>query len=158
VEENDGQFLAHPIAGDRDNAFFKLEGVIPKMISNDLLLPELQTFEHDIEYMPGLVRSFDVYFLRMATMDDFLKEAKHLQDTLTDKTIDTAFALWSKNIYDLNAEEIKTKLKARRARIVEYAKSFKSILDERELEPVILKGSEDLQLDENLSKCFDCAE
>ena len=156
VEETSDKLIAHPIAGDRDNAFFKQEGVLPTIIANDLLLPEIQSFEHDIEHMPGLVRPFDIYFLRSASPDAFVEQAKWLQNALTNEKIDQAFDIWPENIRALDAEEIKAKLKSRRNGIVAYAKSFKRILDERELQPIVLKGSEDLELDENLSKCFDC--
>lgn len=158
IEKRDSINVAHPIAADRDNAFFKLEGVIPKIISTDILLPEVQTFENDIEHMPGLVRPFDVYFLKSATIEEFLTEAEYLQNKLTDRAIDEAFEIWPENIRELNAKEIKEKIKARRAGIVEYAKTFKSILDDRELKQIILKGSEDLELDDPLSNCFDCLE
>lgn len=144
IEKKEGQLIAHPIAGDRDNAFFKQEGVLPSIISNDILLPEMQSFEHDIEYMQGLVRPFDVYFLRNTSIEQFVKEAKYLQKVLTDERIDRAFAIWPNIIYALDAEEIKSKLKARAKGIVSYAKSFKRILDERELEPIVLKGSEEM--------------
>lgn len=156
IEKQNNSYLAHPIAADRDNAFFKLEGVIPSIISNDILLPEVQSFENDIEHMPGLVRPFDVYFLKSATMEEFKYEAEYLQKYLTDKVIDQAFNVWSKNIRKLNEKEVKEKIKARRAGIVEYAKAFKRILHDRELNPIILKGSEDLKLEGSLSKCFDC--
>ncbi|WP_229418515.1 hypothetical protein [Flagellimonas chongwuensis] len=156
IEEKEDKWIAHPIAGDRDNAFFKQDGVIPYIISNELFLPEVQSYEEDIEHMPGLVQAFDVYFLKSVPEETFIEQAKLLQETLNDSVINNAFRVWPENIYELNGEEIKTKLIARREGIVEYAKIFKQILDERELEPVVLNGSEDLELSEKLSKCFDC--
>jgi len=158
VEKKEDVLVAHPVPGDRDNAFFKQEEVIPSLISNDLLLPKMQTFEKDIEHMPGLVRPFDEYFLRNASMHDFVTEAEHLQHTLTDSVINRAFLLWPENIRGLDADEIETKLIARRKGIVEYAKLFKQILDDRPLKAIELEGSEDLELDETLSRCFDCVQ
>nr|WP_321413242.1 hypothetical protein [uncultured Allomuricauda sp.] len=156
IEEKENKWIAHPIAGDRDNAFFKQDGVIPTIVSNELFLPEVQSYEEDIEHMPGLVQSFDVYFLKSVPEKTFIEQAKYLQEKLNDSVINNSFHVWPESIYDLNGEEIKTKLIARRAGIVEYAKIFKQILNERELEPVVLNGSEDLELSEELTKCFDC--
>lgn len=89
-------------------------------------------------------------------MVEFLSEAEYLQNNSTNKTIDKAFEEWLANIRDLNLQEIRIKLKTRRAGINRYAKAFKRNLDNRELVPVVLKGSEDLKLDDKLSKCFDC--
>lgn len=156
IEEKDSLWIAHPIAGDRDNAFFKQDGVIPAIVSNELFLPEIQSYEEDIEHMPGLVQAFDVYFLKSVPIEIFIEQAKLLQETLNDSVINSALNVWPDNIYELNGEEIKTKLIARREGIVEYAKIFKRILDDRELEPLVLNGSEDIELSEELSKCFEC--
>ncbi|QLG46550.1 hypothetical protein [Costertonia aggregata] len=156
VEQKSDSLVAHPIPADRDNAFFKLEGVLPTIISNDILLPEMQTFEKDIEYMPGLVRPFDVYFLKGVSLEQFIEESKFLQVALTNTAIMEAFKVWPQAIKALNGKEIIEKLKARRDGIVDYAKNFHRILDERPLEPLVLKGSENLEMNESMAKCFDC--
>jgi len=152
-----GEYInAVPLPADRDNAFFNLGGVIPNIISNKNVKPEMRPFDDDIDYLPGLVQSFDVYFLQNISEDIYIKQAKILQDKLTDEVIESALRQWPKDIYDLDAEEIATKLKSRRDHLVEYAKGFKKVLDEKPLLTEPLKGSEDLDLPEGLVKCFEC--
>lgn len=154
-EEKDG-YSAIPLPGDRDNAFFHLEGIIPTLISNKKILPGLQPFENEIEYMPGLVMPFDTYFLSTAPRHIFLEEAEKLRVLLTDDVIYQSFEVWPKEIFDLDGEAIFEKIMHRRDSLSSYAIKFRDLLDEKELLQEPLKGSEDLELHEGLLKCFDC--
>ena len=158
VQKKENGFTAIPIAGDRDNAFFNIGGIIPTIISNKELLPGLQSFENDIDYLPGLVMPFDTYFLYTAPRHIFLQEAKKLQKMLTPQTIHKSFEVWPSEIRKLDGDEIFEKISRRRDSIVEYAKKFRAILDEEELLAEPLKGSEDLELEGGLLKCFDCSD
>ena len=149
-------FKAIPLAGDRDNAFFNLGGIIPGIISNKNIEPEVRPFEKEIKYMPGLVYSNDVYFLTNTPVKIFTTEAKKLQDLLTDDAIADAFKVWPKNIAKQNSKEIIEKIKSRRNNLVEYAKEFHRIINERELLNKPLKGSEDIKISPELMKCFEC--
>ncbi|MCK7591611.1 hypothetical protein M0G43_13570 [Subsaxibacter sp. CAU 1640] len=155
-----GKYInAIPLPADRDNAFFNLGGVIPNIISNKNVKPEMRPFDDDIDYLPGLVQPFDVYFLQNISEDVYIKQAKILQDKLTDEVIENALRQWPKDIYDLDAEKIATKLKSRRDHLVEYAKGFKKVLDKKPLLTEPLKGSEDLNYENSyLLKCFECIE
>ncbi|HEA21403.1 MAG TPA: hypothetical protein ENH87_10835 [Pricia antarctica] len=156
VQKNDGSFTATPVAADRDNAFFDQDGVIPKLIANDLTYPEIQDFDETIGNLDGLISTFDEYFLRQATVDQFELEASKLQELLSDDQIEKAFEVWPKTMDDLNGEEIRKKLKSRRDDIPTYASQFYTLVNERPLKKIVLKGSEELQLKGTLSKCFDC--
>ena len=157
VIQNDGDGLkAIPLPVDRDNAFFNLSGVIPSIIANKKIKPEMRPYQKEIDYLPGLVQPFDVYFLKDIPESIFIEEANNLKKTLTDETIDKALHLWPKNIYDLDAKIISEKIKSRRDDLLDYAKGFRMILNEKPLLSEPLKGSEHLQLSEQLLSCFEC--
>src|SRR5690606_21175535 len=64
LQKSDGGYKAIPLPGDRDNAFFRIDGVIPAIISNKNVEPLVRPFEKEIDYLPGLVYPFDIYFLK----------------------------------------------------------------------------------------------
>ncbi|MBZ9730493.1 hypothetical protein LB467_12435 [Salegentibacter sp. JZCK2] len=156
IQEKDDVFKAIPVAGDRDNAFFKLGGIIPGIISNKNIEPKVRPFEHEIDYMPGLVYPNDVYFLTNTPVEIFITEAEKLQELMTDEAIADAFKVWPKEIYELDGKEIAEKLKSRRENLVEYSKEFHRLITERELLNEPLKGSEDIEISPGLVKCFEC--
>ena len=156
IQENEDSLLAIPIPGDRDNAFFKLTGLVPAIITNKNIEPEIRPFEEDIDHMPGLVYPNDRYFLLKVPKEKFIEQARLLQEKLTDEKIQDAFKVWPKAIAELDQEEITTKLHSRREKLPEYAASFYEIIQERGDLSEALKGSEDLELPENLVRCFEC--
>ncbi len=158
VQKKDQNFLAVPLAGDRDNAFFRIDGVIPKILTNEILQPMVRPFEEDIDHIPGYVYPVDVYFLHNTSEKIFVEEAMALQDLLSDQKIKEAFKVWPKEIRQLNAEEIYKKLRNRRDDLVEYAVEFRREINRRDLLKKPLKGSEDIELPEKLKRCFSCEE
>ena len=148
--------LAVPIPGDRDNAFFRIDGVIPTILTNHLVQPMVRPFENDIDHIPGYVYPFDLYFLKGVPQEVFMEEAEFLQHNLTDEKIDQALEKWPESLVQLNGEEIKTKLQHRREKLQEYAQEFHEVIDKKDFLEEPLKGSESLKLPPNLLKCFDC--
>lgn len=149
---------AVPLPCDRDNAFFNLEGVLPVLISNNVLLPEVQSFEREIDYLEGLISPFDRYFMRDIPENIFLEEANKLQLLLSDEAIVSSFEVWPKQIFELDGNELIKKIKARRNDLPDYAKKFKQLLSKSELVEIPLKGSEDLDLTKAQMACFNCAD
>ena len=156
LQKKAGNYTAIPLGGDRDNAFFRIDGVLPTLITNKMVQPLVRPFEKDIDHMPGLVYPVDVYFLKSVPEEIFISEAKAIQELLTDQKIEEAIKVWPKSLQKYNGEEIAEKLKSRRDRLPEYALEFKKIIDRRDLLEEPLKGSEELQLPKNLVRCFDC--
>lgn len=156
LQKNGKNFKAIPIPGDRDNAFFNPTGLLPSIITNKNIEPLVRPFEKTIDYMPGLVYPFDRYFLLNTPEEDFVEQARYLQKHLTDDKIENAFQVWPENIRRLNQEEISEKIKSRKKDLVDYAVSFHKILNEKGELTEALKGSEDLQMNEGLMKCFEC--
>lgn len=154
--EKKGRFKAIPLGGDRDNAFFKIDGVIPTLLTNELVQPMVRPFEKDIDYLPGYVYPIDIYFLRNVPEKVFIEEARSLEKIFTDERIDEAFEAWPDEVNALNFADISKKLKKRRDNLTKYAAEFWEEIQERELLNEPLKGSEDIELPEKLKKCFDC--
>ncbi|MDO1500872.1 hypothetical protein Q2T40_12095 [Winogradskyella maritima] len=149
-------FKAIPVAGDRDNAFFMVDGIIPTMLSNKNAVKELRPFTSEVDYMEGLVYPFDRYFLLNTPPEMFKSEAKFLQNNLNNEAIEEALQKWPKTIRELNGEDIARKLKSRRDSINVYALEFKKIIDRQGPLANHLKGSKKLELNHGLQSCFEC--
>lgn len=158
ILEKDSKFIAIPVPTDRDNAFFKLGGVLPTMITNDIMFPKVQTFEKEIEFMPGLVTEFDEYYLRGATLEQFKHEANSLKELMNDSKIEHSFNSWPRAIDSINGPEIREKIRARRENLLASAENFYEILQKRPKKDIVLKGTEEVQLSGMMVKCFDCKE
>lgn len=158
IENLGDSIAAIPLPCDRDNAFFHLEGVLPTIISNEIFLPEVQSFEKEIEFLEGLGSSFDIYFMRDIPESIFKEEAIQLQQLLTDKAISSSFSVWPKQITDLDGSELINKIIERRNNLLEYAIQFKKVIAESENLKEPLNGSEDLNLTKEQLACFNCIE
>lgn len=156
IQQQGTQYNAIPLPMDRDNAFFNLGGIVPTMIANRNVTPEMRPFEEEIDFLPGLVQQFDVYFMKDIPEDVFIEQAKHLQQSLTDDAIEEALNVWPKTFNELDGKEIAAKLKSRRDALLDYAKGFKAVLDELPTLTEPLKGSEDLEISKELMACFEC--
>lgn len=156
LKENNGRYLAIPLPGDRDNAFFHPSGIIPGIVTNKNVQPLVRPFEKEIDYMPGLVYPFDIYFLHNTSESVFLEEAEALRQNLSDEKIEEAFKTWPTEIRKLDENEIVAKIKNRRDHLIEYATEFRKAIQDRPLLSEPLKGSEDLDLNQGLLSCFEC--
>lgn len=156
VKQEKKVLKAIPIAGDRDNAFFSVDGVLPTILSDKNVVPELRPFKSEIDFMPGLVYPFDQYFLINTSEELFVEQAKQLQQLLTDEVLEQSLSVWPKQIAEIDGEEIISKIKSRRDHLIEYAKQFKVEIDKKGLVNQPLKGSEDINLPEKLLQCFEC--
>lgn len=122
--KKDGKTIYRPVPRDRDQVFFKNDGVLDYLSGRPFFAPQLRIFKDDVDYYPGLIfnaRHFDRTFMNALNREDFIAMAKDLQQRMTDEVIDEAFKLWPQEIRDLDEAEIKRKLKSRRAKWVEYA-------------------------------------
>ncbi|WP_178988373.1 hypothetical protein [Winogradskyella schleiferi] len=156
IQKTSKGYNAIPIAGDRDNAFFKTDGLIPTLIANRHVVKELQSFEKDIDFMEGLVYPFDKYFLSQTSKNVFIEEAENLQALLTDSVIEASLQVWPKNIRDIDGGDIIRKIKERREDLKAYALQFYTIIQERGKVKEPLKGSEDLEISSKFMGCFEC--
>jgi len=139
--KNGNQTTAIPMACDRDNAFYGIGGLIPSIINRPFLQPILRPFDKKIDYLPGMIKPFDSYFLYETPVSVFTTEAVYLQNHLTDEVIDNAIKKWPVELQKLDGANIAEKIKTRRDDLLTYAKEFPVILQERGPLKEALKGS-----------------
>lgn len=149
-------FTAIPIAGDRDNAFYNVDGLLPTIVAYEKITPVLRPFEKDIDYLEGLVKKMDMYFLLNTEEAVFVHEAVNLQKILTDEKIESALRQWPTELYELDGEEIRGKIISRREDLVTYAKQFKHLIDSKGVNTTKMSATEDMELPEALIACFEC--
>ena len=158
VQKKSDAYLAFPLAGDRDNAFFSIDGIIPAIITNQEILPKVQSFQKTIDYLPGLVLKADRYFLYNVPEEVFLDQARFLQSALTDSVIKKSFEVWPKEIYALHGDQIVETIIERKKELREYAVEFREIINSKGLLDEPLTGSEDENFEPWLMRCFECRE
>jgi len=156
LQQTKQDLAAFPVAGDRDNAFFSISGLIPSIVTSKNIEPLVRPFEKEIDYMPGLVYPFDRYFLLNTTEEQFVVQAKHIQSTLSNALIAEAFKIWPEQIRNLHEKEITEKLLSRREHLIAYAKEFYLEIQKQGSLNQALKGSEDLDLTPSQLACFSC--
>jgi predicted phosphodiesterase len=120
-----------PIPRDRDQALFVSDGILAKVWSRKWALPKFEGFNEEVRWTPGFMfnaRYFDRSFLNQPSAAQWQEQAKSVQQSLTDETIDAAVKRLPAEIYKLHGEEIARKLKSRRDRLPEYAQEHYKFL------------------------------
>ena len=128
-----GKTLYRPIPRDRDQVFFKLNGIISWLIKRPYFKPNFQAFAGEINSIDGLnfnARHFDRTFLNQKSRADFIATAHSLQALLTDEIIEAALHDLPPEIYDLSGEEITSILKIRRQNLVQFANRFFDLIND----------------------------
>lgn len=130
-KEDEKGNLYRPIPEDRDNVFFKFDGVLPWIASRKWAVRKFQSFKEDVRDIAGLnynARHFDRRFLTEMSREDWIAVADTLQRRLDDKVIEDAINDWPDTIYSLTGEEIIHKLKVRKENLKEFANRYYDIL------------------------------
>ncbi|MFT7588088.1 MAG: hypothetical protein ACI959_000294 [Limisphaerales bacterium] len=115
----DGTKIYRPIPRDRDQAFYKFEGVLP-WFTSAFIIRKFATMKSDLKhpYWESFnARYFDRYFLTSLDRQDWITMANDLQSRLTDDVIDATLRQWPKEIYEIDAPEIEEKLRSRRDKL-----------------------------------------
>jgi len=127
-EENQpGKKIYRCIPRDRDQVFFKDDGILSYIASRPYFSPQLRKFDDEIDFLSGLAfnaRHFDRHFVSQLNEDVFVSIAEDLQKSITDEVIEEAFSDWPKSIYEINGDKIIDKLKVRRGNLVNIAKDL----------------------------------
>ena len=124
----DGKDVYEPIPRDRDWAMPKYDGFILK--TGTAITPSLrkmQSFTADFENVKNLNRAnykYDLTIIQKSNLEDWLKQAEHLQNSLTDEVIESAFSNVPEEAQDELAEGLKDKLRQRRSQITEWAEKY----------------------------------
>ncbi|MTE26404.1 metallophosphoesterase [Winogradskyella ouciana] len=137
-----GDKYYRPIPRDRDQVFSNFDGAllgIMRIISGST--KQLQVYDdklEDIKWMNNAGIKLDRTLIQNAEKKLWLKQAKFLQDNVTDEVIEKAFANVPEEVQDETLEEIKQHLKGRRANLQDIATRYYNYLNEL----VILTGTD----------------
>lgn len=126
LEDETGK-LYDPIPRDRDQIFFKNEGVIPKIGSRKWIMPKFQGFDEEIRSIEGFnfnARYFDRMFMSHLSEEDWLEEVRFVQQQLTDDLIERAVRRMPSPVYEQSGPEIARIIKARRDNLQEQAVNY----------------------------------
>ncbi|WP_299182750.1 metallophosphoesterase, partial [uncultured Chryseobacterium sp.] len=132
--EKGDKVIYKPIPRDRDQAFSKYDGMAFKVIMNIPAIRHMKTFKDDIKNVKWLNMEpypLDLIFLKGAEQEDWILQAKYIQEHLTDKDIDEAFNNLPKEVKDETIADIQAKLKARKAKLQDYATQYFDVLQEK---------------------------
>lgn len=129
--KENGERIYQPIPRDRDQVFFKFDGAVMKIANRKWLLRKFQNFDKEIRDVAGLsfnARYFDRYFLSEANREVWIEEAKKLQQQLTDPVILNSLKDLPQEAFTENGEHLFDVLRARRAKLQEFAGRYYNIL------------------------------
>lgn len=123
--------IYRPIPRDRDQAFFKFDGVVMNITNRKWLIRKFQPFENYVRDIAGLnfnARYFDRSFLTEASKEDWVKAAEYIQSKITAEVIDNALIKLPKESTNLNGDNIKEILLERNKKLVEFANRYYAVL------------------------------
>jgi hypothetical protein len=109
--------IYYPIPKDRDQVFFVNQGIIPKIVSNPALVPEIQGFRahaKNIKTFNRTARNFDRTFLTELDREDWKQAVDSFLSVMTDPVIETALQHQPNEIQHFSAPDIVNTLKERR--------------------------------------------
>lgn len=113
-----------PIPRDRDQVFYKFDGVLPSMTNRKWGMRKFQKFDHEVRDIAGIAfngRHFDRTFTTRMTKQDWLDIAKDMQAKLTDEVIEAAIRDMPEEVYDIDGPDMISKLQSRRKLLVNTA-------------------------------------
>ncbi|KMQ67645.1 metallophosphoesterase [Chryseobacterium sp. FH2] len=135
AEYKDGDNIIYkPIPRDRDQAFSKYDGVAFKIIMNIPAIRHMKTFKDDIKNVKWMNMEpypLDLIFLKSSTQDEWIAQAKYIQEHLSDKDIEEAFDNLPEEVKDETITDIQRKLKSRKLKLQNYASQYYDVLQEK---------------------------
>jgi hypothetical protein len=122
--------IFYPIPRDRDQAFFKANGLLIKGVSANLL-PYLTGFRKDIpriNWFNWSARDFDRLFLNELSKEDWINISEDIKRNMTDEVITRAVKKMPPAIFALKGQLIIDKLKSRRDILTKEALKYYNFL------------------------------
>ena len=120
--------IYRPVPRDRDQAYSKYDGFVVSILSPyNALLKQLADYDKPIDNYKWATynsRHFDHTFLNELPLEEWLKEATFMQESLTDAVIEQAFSHFPDRVHELTAANIIKSLKTRRDQLPAIATSF----------------------------------
>lgn len=127
--KKDNRTIYRAIPRDRDQAFTKYDGFLPKMVAK--VVPDLQHFGYQIKDVAKLsiaARNLDRNLLNQLTEQQWLSIAEQVKTALADKVIEDAVKQMPPEVYYRSGDEIIAKLKSRRDSLLKTAADYYRIL------------------------------
>ncbi|MGG5209771.1 metallophosphoesterase [Chryseobacterium sp. MIQD13] len=135
AEYQDGDKIIYkPIPKDRDQAFSRYDGAAFRIIMNVPAIRHMKTFKEEIKNVKWMNMEpypMDLIFLKGASQEEWIAQAKYIQEHLTDADIDDAFTNLPKEVKDETVTDIQSKLKARKTKLQDYAAQYYDVLQEK---------------------------
>lgn len=134
--------IYRPVPRDRDQAFAKLDGLIPWLATRKFALRQTQDFGKTIKDVNGLMwtgRNQDRLFTTALTKEDWINCVRAMQKNLTDEVIDSSLKKMPEVIYLLSGKRITERLKSRRDHLEKYALQYYRFVNKE----VEVTGTED---------------
>ncbi|AKD05527.1 hypothetical protein PKOR_04975 [Pontibacter korlensis] len=133
VEEDkpDKGNLYTPVPEDRDQAFFKADGVLPWLVTRKWGIRNIQNFDYDFPDVVGLNLSgitLDRTLTSKVTRQEWLQIAQDIRKSMTDEVIAEAVQQWPEPVRELSGVEITAKLQARREKLPQAAARYYDFL------------------------------
>ncbi|WP_207420850.1 hypothetical protein [Desertivirga brevis] len=127
-----GKVMLHPLAVDRDMAFYKFgEGVINK-ISN-LFVNMFQSFTPELKSVEGLMEqsdSLDAALLKGVSREEFTRQAILIQKQLNEELIASSFRAYPPEVYALVGKEHEQIFKERLKELPAASSTFHKLIQE----------------------------
>ncbi|RAU84028.1 BamA/TamA family outer membrane protein [Pontibacter arcticus] len=116
-----------PVPEDRDQAFFKADGIMPWLATRKWGVRNIQNFGYDFDDIVGLNLSaltLDRTFASSVTRQDWIRIAQDIKTNMTDAVIEDAINELPASVREMSGQEIKAKLKSRRDKLPAAAEEF----------------------------------
>ena len=117
-----------PIPRDRDQAFSNFDGAMFDILK--FIIPDVRKFQvygesnKNIKWINVSGVKLDRALLQNSYKDEWIKQAKFIQENITDEVIDEAFSKLPAELQDETTIQIKEKLKVRRSNIIDLATRY----------------------------------
>lgn len=131
VFKENGKNIYRPIPRDRDQAYSKFDGLLPKAVLLFARLQYLQSFDYtikDVKSYGFTSRFLDHHLLTQVTEQQWKGQARDLQRLLTNEVIEQAVKRMPPEVFDISGPDIISKLKSRRSHLEEYATEYYKFL------------------------------
>ena len=134
AHKNGKKTVYTPFARDRDNAFFKSDGVNLFLLSRPWALQNLQNLQGKVKNLRGLnlnARFLDRQFLNALTKEDWEHTIRSLQLLLTDTAIENAVNSTPFDVTKISGAAIIKKLKLRRDEMMRFGMKYYALLNKQ---------------------------
>lgn len=129
--KEDGLTYYRPIPRDRDQAFFKFDGLLPNITNRKWMMRKFQKYGAEIRDIRGQnfnARYFDRSWLNSLDKEAWMEQAKFIQENLKDTAIDDAIALFPDTAEAWNGDFLRRTIKARRNDLQNIAERYYKVL------------------------------